>query len=177
MLRSGEVSTSTRRSFRSLPPSRIAHALQAIERHAQTQARLVEPLLDLSRVMAGKLELDLQPIDAFKVLDAAVDIVRPDADANTSLLNLSAASAASTSADRSGRGPLSSRRTAGRSCPPGRGPRGDRLAAVCRTVIGLAPQVLRRSQHLGEGHAIVIFDELVEELFASFDDRWLRRRW
>jgi hypothetical protein len=40
--------------------------------------------------------------------------------------------------------------TASRSCPPGRGPRGDRHAAVCRTAIGLAPHVLRRSRNLGE---------------------------
>jgi signal transduction histidine kinase len=63
-----------------LPAHRVEHALHAIQRNAQAQARLVESLLDLSRIMAGKLELNLQPIDLSKVLDAAIDVVRPQAD-------------------------------------------------------------------------------------------------
>jgi PAS domain S-box-containing protein len=66
---------------RNLPPERANHALRAIQRNAQSQAHLVESLLDLSRVMAGKLELKLQQLDLAKAVDAAVDVVRPDADA------------------------------------------------------------------------------------------------
>jgi signal transduction histidine kinase len=64
-----------------LPRARVNHALEAIQRNAQAQARLVESLLDLSRIMAGKLDLDLQLVDLSKTVDAALDVVRPDADA------------------------------------------------------------------------------------------------
>ncbi|HEY7189051.1 MAG TPA: CHASE3 domain-containing protein, partial [Vicinamibacterales bacterium] len=64
-----------------LPPERATHAVHAIVRNAQAQSRLIESLLDLSRVMAGKLEIDLQRVDVAKVVDAAVDVVRPQADA------------------------------------------------------------------------------------------------
>jgi curved DNA-binding protein CbpA len=64
--------------------------------------------------------------------------------------------------------------TASRSCPPGRGPRGDRHAAVCRT-IGLAHTSFGVPRTWVRVTRSSLFDELVEELFASFDDRWLRR--
>jgi PAS domain S-box-containing protein len=66
----------------SLPPSRVAHAIAAIQRNARAQARLVESLLDLSRIMAGKLDLNFEEIDLVSVLDAAVDALRPEAEAN-----------------------------------------------------------------------------------------------
>ncbi|HEY1304137.1 MAG TPA: PAS domain S-box protein [Vicinamibacterales bacterium] len=62
-----------------LPAERIPHAYQAIQRNAQAQARLVESLLDLSRVLAGKLELSVEDITLSTPLEAAVDAVRPDA--------------------------------------------------------------------------------------------------
>ena len=62
-----------------LPVERIPHAYQAIQRNAQAQARLVESLLDLSRVLAGKLELSVEDITLSTPLEAAVDAVRPDA--------------------------------------------------------------------------------------------------
>jgi PAS domain S-box-containing protein len=65
----------------SLPRERTAHALKAIQRNAQAQSRLIESLLDLSRITAGKLELDLRRTDARKLVESAVDVVRPDADA------------------------------------------------------------------------------------------------
>jgi signal transduction histidine kinase/ActR/RegA family two-component response regulator len=60
-------------------PDRTAHALQAIQRNAQAQTRLVESLLDLSRVLAGKLELNAEVLDLSSVLALAVDAVMPDA--------------------------------------------------------------------------------------------------
>jgi PAS domain S-box-containing protein len=71
LLRSGAVT-----------PERAAHALQVIERNAQLQARLVESLLDLSRILAGKLDLELRQVDLARVVEAAVDVIRPDADAS-----------------------------------------------------------------------------------------------
>jgi len=63
-----------------LSPDRTAHALAAIQRNAKAQARLVESLLDLSRVMAGKLELDLEGVNLAGIVNAAVDVIRPDAE-------------------------------------------------------------------------------------------------
>ena len=63
-----------------LPADRTSHAIDAIQRNAQTQARLVESLLDLSRIMAGKLELDRTRLDLSSGVNAAIDVVRPEAD-------------------------------------------------------------------------------------------------
>ena len=57
----------------------IPHAYQAIQRNAQAQARLVESLLDLSRILAGKLELNSEVVDLSSILALAVDAVRPEA--------------------------------------------------------------------------------------------------
>jgi PAS domain S-box-containing protein len=57
----------------------VAHAYQAIQRNAQAQARLVESLLDLSRVLAGKLELNSEVVDLSSVVAMAVDALRPEA--------------------------------------------------------------------------------------------------
>src|SRR5882672_8347946 len=52
-------------------------ALEAIERNATLQARLVDDLLDVSRIVSGKLELESANIDLSAVVDAAIDSVRP----------------------------------------------------------------------------------------------------
>jgi PAS domain S-box-containing protein len=62
-----------------VPPKEIPQAVQAIQRNAQVQIRLVESLLDMSRVLAGKLELKLEDVSLSSVIEAAVDAVRPDA--------------------------------------------------------------------------------------------------
>jgi CheY-like chemotaxis protein len=64
-----------------LSSERAQHAVKAILRNAQAQTRLVESLLDLSRVVAGKLELDLQSHDLGAILEAALEVVRADAEA------------------------------------------------------------------------------------------------
>ena len=63
-----------------LPAARVAHAIAAIERNARAQARLVESMLDLSRVMAGKLELNLDDVDLIAVIEASADALRPEAE-------------------------------------------------------------------------------------------------
>ena len=60
-------------------PDGAARALQAIQRNAQAQARLVESLLDLSRVLAGKLELNAEVLELSSVIALAVDAVSPEA--------------------------------------------------------------------------------------------------
>lgn len=57
-------------------------ALDVIERNAQAQAQLIEDLLDLARVTSGKLRLDIRPVDPAAVIEAAVNTVRPAAEAS-----------------------------------------------------------------------------------------------
>jgi signal transduction histidine kinase/CheY-like chemotaxis protein len=52
-------------------------ALDAIERNATLQARLVDDLLDVSRIVSGKLELEASAVDLAAVIEAALDSVRP----------------------------------------------------------------------------------------------------
>src|SRR6058998_2347635 len=62
-----------------LDPTRAAHALEAIERNARAQARLVDDLLEVSRIISGNMRLDLKPVRLAEVIDAAIDAVRPAA--------------------------------------------------------------------------------------------------
>jgi signal transduction histidine kinase/DNA-binding response OmpR family regulator len=57
-----------------------AHGLEVIERNARVQTKLIEDLLDVSRISTGKLSLNLKPIDAETIVRAAADAVRPMAD-------------------------------------------------------------------------------------------------
>jgi signal transduction histidine kinase len=56
-------------------------ALESIERNAHAQARIVEDLLDVSRIVSGKLRLELRPLGLARVVAAAVDVIRPVAQA------------------------------------------------------------------------------------------------
>jgi PAS domain S-box-containing protein len=58
-------------------PSRTAHAIDAIVRNAAAQARLIEDLLDLSRIISGKLRLDVELVDLGGVVSAAVLTIEP----------------------------------------------------------------------------------------------------
>ena len=58
-------------------------ALEIIERNAKAQAQLIEDILDVSRVITGKLRLDVRPVDLAPVIDAAIDTVRPASEAKT----------------------------------------------------------------------------------------------
>lgn len=55
--------------------------LQTIERNARSQAQLIEDLLDMSRITSGKVLLDIQNLSPAGFLDAAIETVRPAADA------------------------------------------------------------------------------------------------
>lgn len=57
------------------------HALKAIERNARAQATLIEDLLDNSRILTGKLRLEVQPVSLVAVISNALDVVRPAAEA------------------------------------------------------------------------------------------------
>jgi signal transduction histidine kinase len=64
-----------------LPPDRETSALQAIERNARVQARLIEDLLDVSRIISGKFTLDLSAVILVQIVEAAIDVVRPASEA------------------------------------------------------------------------------------------------
>jgi len=59
----------------------LTEGLDTIDRNARAQSRLIEDILDFSRINAGKLRLNVQPINLADVIDAASQIVRPAADA------------------------------------------------------------------------------------------------
>ena len=73
-----------------LEPSRTARALEVIDRNARAQAQLVEDVLDMARIITGKLRIELKPVSLRGVVDAAVEALRPAADAKGIRLTLSA---------------------------------------------------------------------------------------
>ena len=56
-------------------------ALEVIERNTRLQAQLINDLLDVSRIVAGKLQLDLRPLELVSVVEEALASVKSDADA------------------------------------------------------------------------------------------------
>jgi signal transduction histidine kinase/ActR/RegA family two-component response regulator len=58
-------------------------ALDAIVRNANAQVQLIDDLLDVSRVVSGKMRLEVRPVDLRVVIDGALDAVRPAAEAKT----------------------------------------------------------------------------------------------
>jgi PAS domain S-box-containing protein len=59
----------------------LLRAVQVIERNARAQTRLIEDLLDMSRITSGKVRLDVQPVEPAAFIEAALETVRPGADA------------------------------------------------------------------------------------------------
>jgi len=64
-----------------LDPEAAARAISAVERNARAQARLVDDLLDVSRIMTGKLHLDCRPLEVGPVVEAATDSLAAAAEA------------------------------------------------------------------------------------------------
>ena len=60
-----------------LDETQLARALETIERNAHAQSRLIDDLLDVSRIISGKLQIDLRVVDLSTVIDAAIEAVRP----------------------------------------------------------------------------------------------------
>ena len=59
----------------------MLRGLETIERNAKLQAQLIDDLLDMSRIISGKLRLTVGPVDLHPVIEAAVEAMRPAADA------------------------------------------------------------------------------------------------
>jgi PAS domain S-box-containing protein len=62
-------------------PDDLQRGLQTIERNARAQAQLIEDLLDMSRITSGKVLLDIQTVAPALFIDAAIETVRPAAEA------------------------------------------------------------------------------------------------
>lgn len=56
-------------------------AIEVIERNARLQAQIINDIMDVSRIITGKLRLDIQPVQLDSVIDAAIDTVRPATEA------------------------------------------------------------------------------------------------
>lgn len=74
-----------------LDEATVTRAVEVIERNARSQAQLIEDLLDVSRIVAGNLRLDLHAIDLAPVIEAAVDDVSPAAEAKAIQIRISLA--------------------------------------------------------------------------------------
>lgn len=64
-----------------LDEATFARALETIQRNAKLQAQMIDDLLDISRIITGKLQLDTRPITLAPIIEAAIDSVQPAADA------------------------------------------------------------------------------------------------
>jgi len=64
-----------------LDPSAYARGIDSIERNARAQVRLVEDILDGSRIITGQLHLEVRPLDLRQLVASALDAVRPAAEA------------------------------------------------------------------------------------------------
>ncbi|CAN5551127.1 hypothetical protein BH09MYX1_BH09MYX1_38130 [soil metagenome] len=66
-----------------VPPSNVARGLETIERNAKIQTQLIEDILAGSRIITGKLHLEIRAVDLVAVISAAIDTVRPAATAKS----------------------------------------------------------------------------------------------
>jgi len=71
-----------------LDPEQTARALKTILRNADAQNQLIGDLLDVSRIVSGKLRLNVRPFELTSVIEAAVEVVRPSAAAKSIRLNV-----------------------------------------------------------------------------------------
>jgi CheY-like chemotaxis protein len=76
-------------SGKRLGEEQSARALEVISRSARAQNQLVGDLLDVSRIITGKLRIETRVVDLIPIIEAAMDIVRPAADAKRIRLILS----------------------------------------------------------------------------------------
>jgi PAS domain S-box-containing protein len=65
----------------------VSRALESIERNAKAQTQIVEDVLDVSRIITGKLRLDIRPLELAPVIQTSVDTLRPTAEAKGVLLH------------------------------------------------------------------------------------------
>jgi PAS domain S-box-containing protein len=90
-------------SAETAPAEQIRRAIGVIDRNARAQVQLIDDLLDLSRMMTGKIRLDLHQISILNVVQAAVDSARPAAEAKDIRLQTALDSAPATVSADGGR--------------------------------------------------------------------------
>jgi signal transduction histidine kinase/ActR/RegA family two-component response regulator len=64
-----------------IEPEQMEQGLQTIERNARSQARIIEDILDMSRIISGKLRLDVQQVALDEIISSAIDTIQPAAEA------------------------------------------------------------------------------------------------
>jgi PAS domain S-box-containing protein len=64
-----------------MPEGRRRHAVDVIRRNADSQARLIEDLLDVSRIISGQMRLDVKTVEPVRIITAVIETVRPALDA------------------------------------------------------------------------------------------------
>jgi CheY-like chemotaxis protein/two-component sensor histidine kinase len=62
-------------------PEKLTRGIEVIDRNARAQKQIIDDLLDMSRIMAGKVKMDVQRVDLRAVIDSAIASVQPAADA------------------------------------------------------------------------------------------------
>lgn len=72
-----------------LDAATASRGIESIERNAKAQAQLIEDLLDVSRIISGKVRLDIKSVILTPIIDEALDAVRPAAEAKSIRLNVS----------------------------------------------------------------------------------------
>ena len=72
---------------RSPEPPALERGLATIERNAKTLGQLIEDILDVSRIVSGKLRLEVRAVDPAAILRAAIDVVRPAAELRSVVLD------------------------------------------------------------------------------------------
>ncbi|MGQ0811654.1 MAG: ATP-binding response regulator [Nitrospiraceae bacterium] len=70
-----------------IPPEESVRALEIIERNTHAQTRLIEDLLDVSRIASGKLALNVREVHLISIIQAALDSVRPQAESKGIVLH------------------------------------------------------------------------------------------
>lgn len=74
----------------SVPDHQTRQAMEVIAENASAQARLIDEILDMSRIITGQLQLDTQPVEIESVFKAVVDVIRPSAELKRVAVNAAA---------------------------------------------------------------------------------------
>lgn len=76
----------------SLPAEQVEKALATVERNAHAQTRLIDDLMDSSRILSGNFTIDSKPVELVSLIHSSVDAVRPTAVAKGVALDVSVSS-------------------------------------------------------------------------------------
>ncbi len=71
-----------------LDPNNLEHAYEVIERNAWSQKQIIEDMLDVSRIITGKLRIGLVPLELLPVMQAAIEVIRPAAQAKDIVIKI-----------------------------------------------------------------------------------------